>query len=54
MQRYDVRNKMVDALEQACADTGEYYKLNHCSSQQLCELEDLLVTWLKSIGIKFE
>jgi hypothetical protein len=52
--RYAIRNAMIDALEQACDDTQSYYVLNHLSPQQLCELEDLMVKWLRSVGIKFE
>jgi len=57
MQRYGVRKamqKLLDNLETECENTQDYYCLNSVSSQQLCELEDKLVTWLKSIGIKFE
>ncbi len=57
MQRYGVRKamqKFVDSLEPECENTQDYYCLNSASSQQLCELEDSLVAWLKKIGIKFE
>jgi hypothetical protein len=57
MQRYGVRNamqKLIDNLEPECENTQDYHALNSANSQQLCELEDSLVAWLKKIGIKFE
>lgn len=57
MQRYGVRKamqKLIDELEPECDNTHDYYQLNSASAQQLCQLEDVLVNWLKQIGIKFE
>lgn len=56
MTRYAVRKQiqpLIDALEQECQDTGDYYSLNHATPAQFCELEDALVKWLENIGIKF-
>lgn len=53
MTRYDVRNAVIDALEKVCNDTHEYYALNHIRPEKLAELEDFLVKFLGSIGIKF-
>jgi hypothetical protein len=51
--RHAIRNALLDALEQACENTQEYYALNHCKPAQLAELEEYLVKWLENIGIKF-
>ena len=51
--RHAIRNAMIDAIEQICEDTGEYYNLNHLSADKLCELEDFLVKFLASVGFKF-
>jgi len=51
--RHAIRNAMIDALEQACDDTQTYYCLNSATTQQYCELEDLLIKWLEKVGIKF-
>jgi RecJ-like exonuclease len=56
MQRYGVRKamqKLIDELEPECENTQDYYCLNSASSAQFYELEDLLVKWLESIGVKF-
>lgn len=56
MQRYGVRKAMqrlIDELEPECENTQDYYCLNSASSVQLCALEDSLVKWLESIGVKF-
>ncbi len=53
MTRYDIRNAMIDALEQVCSETHEYYALNHIKPEKLSELENYLVDFCKSIGIKF-
>lgn len=53
MTRHDVRNAMLDALEQVCQNTSEYYSINHIKPEKLTELEDFLVKFLESIGIKF-
>ena len=51
MTRHDLRNAMIDALEQV-SKRQDYYALNHATTQQLCELEDLMVSWLRKIGLK--
>jgi hypothetical protein len=56
MTRYVVRKQiqpLMDALELDCEDTSDYYSLNHATPAQFCQLEDALVKWLESIGIKF-
>lgn len=53
MTRHDVRNAIIDALEQVSHDTPEYYALNHLRPEKLAELEDFLVKFLVSVGIKF-
>jgi len=57
MTRHAVRQTIqpwLDDIEQRVENTQEYYALNHATPQQLCELEDLLVDWLRKIGFKFE
>jgi len=53
MTRYDIRNAMIDALEQVSHDTPEYYALNHLKPEKLAELENFLVKFLSEVGIKF-
>lgn len=52
MNRYSVRNAMIDALERVSDATGEYYQINHVSPEKMADLEEYLVKWLESIGIK--
>lgn len=57
MTRHEVRQTIqpwIDMIELKSANTGEYYAINHVTPQQLCALEDVMVDWLKKIGIKFE
>jgi hypothetical protein len=56
MTRYAVRKQiqpLIDGLEKDCEDTSDYYSLNSASSASFCALEDALVKWLESIGVKF-
>lgn len=53
MTRHDVRNAVIDALEQVSHDSPEYYALNRLRPEKIAELEDFLVKFLVSIGIKF-
>jgi hypothetical protein len=53
MTRHDVRNAIIDALEQVSHDTPEYYALNHLRPEKLAELENFLVKFLSEVGIKF-
>ncbi|MBU1108619.1 MAG: hypothetical protein KKB51_18225 [Candidatus Riflebacteria bacterium] len=51
MTRHAIRNAMLDALEKV-STRDDYYAINHISTEKLCELEDFLVGFLPSIGIK--
>ena len=53
MTRHDIRNAIIDALELVSHDSPEYYALNHLRPEKLAELEDFLVKFLVSVGIKF-
>jgi hypothetical protein len=51
MTRHDVRNAMIDAIEKV-ASKDEYYNINHITTDKMCILEDFLVDFLPTIGIK--